>query len=621
MIFKKLMVENFLSFKKEIIELERQGFVAVLGENKTDETAVSNGSGKSSWVEALVWALTGETIRGISNVQNRYTTGDCRVVLLFEYMGNEFIIERVKAKSLTLLKNNVDISGKGIRDTQDLIKSLFPMANMQFISATTVLGQGMPFRFTNNKPAGRKEELEKLTQADFQIEDLKNKLTQLRVAKTEDLRAIEDKMLSAQTTVNLLSSQNSGLNIEKDSLADGDILVEQISNIEKGLLEARERIDKIRACIDICNNKISQQNNLLLTTIKEDNNRKQELLQKKQLELDKILEERQASGESRVAVIQQIKHIKEAISKDIETDCPNCGHHFHLQKDADTLKASLDKLEKEVEWWDKDIYSLDSTASIIRKEQAQIMADTNGEIEVLQKKCNESQKEKDSVVEIYDEEERLIQKDVLESMRLKNILENLENNKKRILLQLEKNNTNIKELNTVMLPKLNSQKTGLLLVLADINKLYSFATKEFRGILLSDTIQLIDKKAKELAMSIFNTTEISIELDGTNIDIKYGGKELESLSGGERQAVDIVIQLALRSALLSLRGETSNILVCDEILDNLDGGRATKVIGLISILGLETVYFITHHGDDLQLPYDKQLLVIKENNVSRIEKI
>ena len=40
-----------------------------------------------------------------------------------------------------------------------------------------ILGQGMPNKFTNNTPSGRKELLEKLSKSDFMIEDIKNKLS------------------------------------------------------------------------------------------------------------------------------------------------------------------------------------------------------------------------------------------------------------------------------------------------------------------------------------------------------------------------------------------------------------------------------------------------------------
>ena len=46
-------------------------------------------------------------------------------------------------------------------------------------------------------------------------------------------------------------------------------------------------------------------------------------------------------------------------------------------------------------------------------------------------------------------------------------------------------------------------------------------------------------KAKEYCQIVFGTKELSIYLDGNNLDIKYCGKMLDNLSGGERQRIAI----------------------------------------------------------------------------------
>lgn len=55
-----------MSFSDAYIDLNTLGYTLIIGENnsKSDNTT-SNGSGKSSILEAIMWCLTGETIRGI----------------------------------------------------------------------------------------------------------------------------------------------------------------------------------------------------------------------------------------------------------------------------------------------------------------------------------------------------------------------------------------------------------------------------------------------------------------------------------------------------------------------------------------------------------------------------
>lgn len=64
--FPLLEVENFLSIGTASISLDGKGLVGVAGENQDDSSADSNGTGKSSLVDALCWCLWGTTARGVS---------------------------------------------------------------------------------------------------------------------------------------------------------------------------------------------------------------------------------------------------------------------------------------------------------------------------------------------------------------------------------------------------------------------------------------------------------------------------------------------------------------------------------------------------------------------------
>ena len=93
--FKDITIENFMSIGKAQIQLNDQGYMLVSGiNNNPTDTARSNGSGKSSIFEAIVWCLTGETMRGNKDIVNRYGNGTCKVILTFIIDGDEYMIER-----------------------------------------------------------------------------------------------------------------------------------------------------------------------------------------------------------------------------------------------------------------------------------------------------------------------------------------------------------------------------------------------------------------------------------------------------------------------------------------------------------------------------------------------
>lgn len=66
--FNQVILHNFGSYNHAEIDLQNKGFCLVTGENHhKKDNALSNGSGKSFIWDAIIWCLTGETGRGISN--------------------------------------------------------------------------------------------------------------------------------------------------------------------------------------------------------------------------------------------------------------------------------------------------------------------------------------------------------------------------------------------------------------------------------------------------------------------------------------------------------------------------------------------------------------------------
>jgi DNA repair exonuclease SbcCD ATPase subunit len=93
-----LEIENFLAISEARIELADRGLLLIQGENKDDTSATSNGSGKSSIVDAICWALYGTTARGESgdSVVNDTTKKNTRVALTLTEEGKDgyYVIQR-----------------------------------------------------------------------------------------------------------------------------------------------------------------------------------------------------------------------------------------------------------------------------------------------------------------------------------------------------------------------------------------------------------------------------------------------------------------------------------------------------------------------------------------------
>ena len=145
--------------------------------------------------------------------------------------------------------------------------------------------------------------------------------------------------------------------------------------------------------------------------------------------------------------------------------------------------------------------------------------------------------------------------------------------------------------------------------------------RDFRGFLLKNIIDYVDAKAKEYASQIFGCNEISFALDGNDINISFCNKNYDNLSGGEQQRVDLIVEFAIRNFMCQYLNFSSNILVLDEIFDALDSESCDRVINFVTneLKDIESVFIISHHSDSLDIPYDSQLVIEKnELGVSHV---
>lgn len=113
--FLRLRIWNFLTIGHADVTLNDKGLVLIQGENLDDPSALSNGAGKSSIADALMWALYGETARGEGGdaVVNLKAKKDCYVELTMQDGDTFYEVQRYRKHSK--LKNVTHIyaaSGK-----------------------------------------------------------------------------------------------------------------------------------------------------------------------------------------------------------------------------------------------------------------------------------------------------------------------------------------------------------------------------------------------------------------------------------------------------------------------------------------------------------------------------
>ena len=617
--FKRIKFSNFFSFKYADIDLTNRGYTIVKGVNNNPiDNSQSNGSGKSSIWEAISYALTGTTIRGVKDVVNNKGDDGAIVELEFDIDNDHYRVCRYKdtkefKTDLKIYINGEDKSGKGIRDSEKLLAQYIPDLNAQLIGSVIVLGQGLPQRFTNNTPSGRKEILEKLSKSDFMIEDLKNRINDRKQVLAKKLRDVEDTILTKKTRQESIKDQVEATKNRLNSMGDTVELDSKINDL-KASLEVTS--------VNLGNDKVKLDN--LFTDLNNERSQYSMISDRKSAEVNDIESKYKQEIDDQNELISthklKISSIKNEINRieSIKDVCPTCGQKIpNVHKpDATNLKEDL---TKEQEALDVLTEKLDNVKTKKTLEIDAISKKYDSLKEESYNRGNELRKSYDDLKHVIDDKQRLFDNDKnqlakLESTRLS--YDTLKNDLIKTINNLEQSARAIDE---ELLYNYNI-KGDIEARQAVVNKMFTLATRDFRGLLLSNVINFIDQKAKEYSLEVFGTDKLDFKLDGNNIDIMYDGKQIESLSGGEAKKVDIIIQFAIRDMLCKFLGFSCNILVADELFDACDRLGCQKIIDLISnkLCDIESVFIVTHHSD-LNLPEDSIITVEKdENGISRI---
>lgn len=614
--FERVIISNFLSIGNVTLDLKDNGFVLVKGvNNNTEDVALSNGSGKSTIFEAIIWCLSGETLRGSKNVTNIFTNDGALVELYFSIDNDSYHIIRSKDNSeykttFKLYQNDVDISGKGIRDTERIYSELLPELTSSFVGNVIILGQGMPYKFTSNTPSGRKEVLEKLSKSDFMIEDLKQRVSARRVTLQARLRENEDTLLALRSKLEMHRSVISDNQCKLDNLESKEHYEKQLKQFRVDLEDKQKKFNDSNRLIELENaklelTKLRNQLNIINQNLVEETT---QITDKHQEELEKIT---QAISELSVQKLTLQKYIHDV--DNMTEICPTCHQRIEGVTKPDITNEKLQL---------QDIITNMSELEVTKKSLLSQFTDHRNSLRL-------SAQDKLKIIQIdIDKYNSYIEEFNITQQQLNNIIASLttqiqecENfitviDTKRNSLQevIDQGKIIENDLCTEIHNQINCGQE-IESRLSVITKFDTLLKRDFRGHLLSNIINYIDTRAKSYANDVFNTTNIAFELEGNNIRILFQGKEYENLSGGEKQKVDLIVQFSIRDMLAEYMNFSSSILVLDEIFDSLDYKGCQKVINMINkrFNDVNSIYIISHHAEELDIPFDSILTITKNN--------
>lgn len=638
--FEELDIEGFRSIDRISLNLSDQGIVIVKGINNYEDLASSNGSGKSSVFEAIIYALFEETSSGDRDIENRILGQGCSVVLKFSIDGVSYKIIRQSKKgkgTVVLYRNDEDISARNKSDTNKLIISILGINKAIFLDSI-FLSQNAVTNLPSLSPTARKERLEILTNTDNAINNFKTLLK-------EKQTMYESKHVDCQLEINKINGKEESLQQQKDKLQaqinDIKIQIEErnkLGNIE----DLDKQIQEYNVEINTINNQIPELDNQIEMISKSINELKneQKVYEEKRVNKDQEVQNQRHKCNDLQKEITRVENVIsynnidiDRINKEIEEiknsdTCPTCGRKYDNVNEEHIQKVIEDKNKEIKEFENKNI----ENNNYIKNLQLEL----DKEIEI----GKNLKKEFENLNSLYNDKNEQVSEQQTNLINTNNQKTQLLNSIQNIQVQIDAINKQKDDILKIEIPNSKQYEDMVQDIdkqLNDLNKLkedknnelneldnyinaikhcIQLVTKDFRTFLLKNSLSYLNKILKDYSSQLFSNESdlIYISENDNKLDIMLGNATYESLSGGEKTRVNIALLLAQKSLANMIGNISCNIIILDEILGYCDALAENNVINLITkeLESLETIYMISHK--EIPIGYDAELIVEKNAN-------
>jgi len=603
-------IKDFLSIGD--IELDftnyRNGLLVVLGDNRDSDSQDSNGAGKSSIVEAVVWCLYGRTLRSCAAADVvRRGAKSCSVEITLS--GNHTIRRERSGKSAP--KGYVDGKSVGSDVLTHWVSQNIGLRFREFVAANIFSQSGTIIPFARMTDREKKNVVEELRE-----------MTEFESARECASRICKDAQVRSGAHIANISNLKSLLDdLEKSSADTIRSVKENISSVRETLVSTKQQIKE--------HNEMASESSETLKECERELAEWKDVrneLAKKQEEIVYKLGEDKAKAAEELAIYKQKlnyakRNVKEVRSLIDSGKCPTCETPLTHGSPAKRVASKLDKARKDVGELTTEVDQYQSavaTAEQLLSASKATLTDIKNEpppAELLKKV----------------EEAKRVLRDITEKMT------DLEKNKAAAsasLSQLEKQLESIEHKSSsgeiVAVRESIEDFTAAAEYLTEVSKKAgivrdALSTKGVRSWLMDAVCSKISTYATEyLRRAIGHGCYINILQENDRFVVSSvltpGGVASSSQSGGELRLQDVCLQLALRKYLCHdiISIDSCGIVVFDDVFDVLDPVAANEVLQVLVHYANESgdcVVVLT--PDDVGTGQDT-IVVVKEDGVSRL---
>ena len=421
---KSVSIKNFFSYGPQEIVIDLSG-------NGTTSISGCNGVGKSTIIEAMLFALYGKTRQEkVADVVNRSVGKDCKVSV--EFVGDDdevYKVLRYRAHTthkdkVYLFKGDKDISSKNTSDTNEQIIDYFGMPYVAFVNSTVFSTEFYSnfFAANNTDRLNIFENILSLKEISYFYEEVKKIIKEIEESEIESKMKYTEsntKVESAQENLDTYNKQAKEkllqLKSEKEdaqrAIEEAKVALKELGAIdvvaEKAKLsnttlneEYEKQINEKKKLHDELNafNTFPEEESELLVKYGDfdfNDNKKKEEKYKSDLETIRTresgIDKAKLQLDSSMEKIRTLKSQKESSEKDLEKQkkdlekvkdaiCPYCGNKMDAEETAkkrEIIDKKIKELEGDIEDFEKQLKEEKVNLTEFKDTYDTLLADVN----------------------------------------------------------------------------------------------------------------------------------------------------------------------------------------------------------------------------------------------------
>ena len=564
----------------QAVDFNKEQLTLVLGENLDqggDDSGSRNGTGKTTIINALSYALYGQALTNIkrNNLINKTNSKGMLVTLHFEKNGVDYRIERGRSPNVLKFYINdqeqelVDESQGDSRKTQEYINDLLDMSHDMFKHIVALNTYTEPFlSMRTNDQRAIIEQLLGITILSEKAESLKEQVRATKDAITQEtlkIEAIQTANSKIESTIESLKKNQRAWQAKKK--ADIEKLHLAINELEHLDIDAElEAHEKLQNWTEL--------NNAILALNKEKSTLESALLRAN----------------------NSVEKAKKDIANLDDATCYTCGQALHADKKEEILSRKSKELHDAMAYQTEVDSKLQDVLLGLKE-----IGDINGRPNTFYESAKEAYEHRKNVDS------------------LKQSLSTKENEIDPYQAQVDElTNTALQEIDWTSVNELTNFKEHQEFLLKLLTNKDSFIRKK----IIDQNLAYLNNRLTYYLDKLGLPHQVEFQND-LNVEITQLGQDLDfdNLSRGERNRLILGLSFAFRDVWESLY-QGINLLFIDELIDSgMDTAGVENALGVLKKMGREREknVFLISHKDELVGRVNHVMKVIKENGFTSYE--